>query len=516
MTRRTYIAAIAALTILAAVRVASTHRVFSETIDEPVHLAMGWKWLRGDQTGDISHPPLARIFFALPLQFAGVPDPPEGDDVEQGNFLLYHGDRYVKHLARGRIGNLLMLAIAILAVAEQARRAFGRGIALLATALYTTLPPLLGHAGLMTTDVAVAAAIPLALLALDRFLEAQTLQRAIALGAAIAFGVLAKFSFFVFFPAAALVLIVVRRPMRPRARTIGVGLLVAFVVVWGGYHFDFGTMSDVFHGAGFFVSKAAPDALMTQVRWIADHVPIPAPALPAGFAIVKNHDEDGHLAFLLGDLSDRGWWYYFPVIFFFKTPLAFLLLAAAGIVLSIKHRRAVEHALMPLAILLVVMTSSINIGIRHILPMYGSLAIVAAYAVVHFRRNLLTYAVVAWLFLATAAAHPDYLAYFNEAAGKRPARIAVDSNLDWGQDVLRLERAAREMKLEHVWVRYWTNARFDRHSIPGRPLPDSQRVSGWIAVGETAWAMEHDKIAWLDAYEPVRMVGKSIRLYYVP
>lgn len=505
MKRWSYIAAVAALTILAAVRVASTHRVFSETIDEPVHLAMGWKWLGGDQTGDISHPPLARMLFALPLTLAEVPDPPKGDDVEQGNFLLYHGDRYLKHLARGRLGNLLMLIAAILAVAEQARRTFGRTVAVIAVALYSNLPPLLAHAGLMTTDMAVAAAIPLALLALDRFLEAATTKRALVLGAAIVFGILSKFSFLAYFPAAALILILVRRPPRPRARAIAMVLLVAFVAVWAAYHFDFGTMSEVFYGAGFFVAKAAPDVLATPVRWIADHVPIPAPALPTGLALVQNQRTESLI-------TDRN----FALILLVKTPLAFLLLAAIGIVLTIKQRRGHEHVLIALAILLLAIPTAINNGVRHILPLYGPLAIVAALAVVHFRRSLLTHAAVAWLVLAGFKAHPDYLAYFNEFAGKRPARIAADSNLDWGQDVVRLERVAREMKLEYVWIRYATNARFDRHSIPGRPLPDHQRVAGWIAVGESSWAMEHDRIAWLDAYEPVRMVGKSIRLYYIP
>ena len=42
----------------------------------------------------------------------------------------------------------------------------------------------------------------------------------------------------------------------------------------------------------------------------------------------------------------------------------------------------------------------------------------------------------------TAAVHPDYLSYFNVAAGGpgNGEKFAADSNLDWGQDVLRMSK----------------------------------------------------------------------------
>ena len=41
-------------------RVASTHRVFSATTDEPAHLGDGYHWYEGTYAFDTSHPPLAR------------------------------------------------------------------------------------------------------------------------------------------------------------------------------------------------------------------------------------------------------------------------------------------------------------------------------------------------------------------------------------------------------------------------------------------------------------------------
>jgi hypothetical protein len=47
---------------------------------------------------------------------------------------------------------------------------------------------------------------------------------------------------------------------------------------------------------------------------------------------------------------------------------------------------------------------------------------------------------------ATATIHPDYLAYFNWASGgpDRGAEHLIDSNLDWGQDLVKLNRWLKE------------------------------------------------------------------------
>src|SRR5207248_11714635 len=103
-----------------AARVATTYRVFSQTNDEPFHLAAGYDFLlTGRQTSDPQHPPLARVFFALP--FLRTPPPASTDGLTRGNALLLRDDRYTQNLGRARIGNLLFLAIGIAAVALWAR-----------------------------------------------------------------------------------------------------------------------------------------------------------------------------------------------------------------------------------------------------------------------------------------------------------------------------------------------------------------------------------------------------------
>jgi len=514
---------VAVLTIVAIVRVASTHRVFSATVDEPIHLASGYEWFKGEMTLDMTHPPLARVLGALPLRLQGLPYPSPTGMHDRGNQLLYHGDRYVKNLARARIGNLLLLALAIVTVAAWARRMFPRGVAIAATALFTAHPLLLGHAGLITTDLAVAATLPLALLALDFYLESPTAKRGALLGVAIALGVLSKFSFFVFFPPCVLVMLLLRRPMKMRAATLLLALAVAFVTAWAGYRFDFRKPADVVEHGADMLEWAAPAPLKPLAR-LMGRTPLPAPELPIGMAQVKLHETLGHTAYLLGHESRRGWWYYFPVVLFYKSPLPWLLLVAWGAIALVRDRNGAVFFATGAAILLTAMTTSLNIGARHVLPIVAPLSICAGYAVLHiwrtsrdaFGRTALA-GLLVWLFAGVAIEHPDYLAWYNELAQPNPSWFAADSNIDWGQDVLRLARVVEEMHIDHMHGAFMNSTRLGAHGIHVTGLMAHQPVKGWVAVSENwlRFGEARGDYDWLSQYRPVRQVGKTIRLYRV-
>lgn len=523
-----FAAAVAFIAILAAIRVSTTHRVFSEVLDEPAHLSSGFAWFDGTFDIDASHPPLARVLAALPLRLSGFPAPARTEMVTMGNELLYHGGRYEANLARSRIGNLVLLMAAILATAYWARRVFSPAVGIAAAALLSGVPAVLGHAGVATTDLAALTAMAIALLALDVYLAQPDIRHGILLGAAIGIGVLAKFSFLVYFPACAVVAILMRWPVRVGARSVLVVALSSLFVLWAGYRFDFRTAHAFAGDAGTAgLQVLAPSPLDPLAARIATSVPIPAPAFWTGIGFLRMHDKEGHGAFFLGEVSWRGWWHYFPVVFFYKTPLPYLFLAlwGAGLAVLGRNRRQIGVFLMALAVLGVAMTSSINIGVRHILPIYAPLSIVAAHALVSiwrqsrdaFGRTAIV-ALAAWFFIGVAVSHPDYLAWFNEAAQPNPAAIAVDSNLDWGQDSLRLARTLREMQIPELHVDILTNVRLEEHGIRRIPFNPSVKASGWLAVSETMLAMKAHwgEYQWLRAYRPVRRVGRSIRLYDIP
>jgi hypothetical protein len=125
----------------------------------------------------------------------------------------------------------------------------------------------------------------------------------------------------------------------------------------------------------------------------------------------------------------------------------------------------------------------------------------------------------AWLFIGVAASHPDYLAWFNEAAGAHPERIAVDSNLDWGQDMLRLARLTRAHGIDTIAIHCVSAMPFSRRGTNGVALAPFERAHGWLAVSETVLALDpgarRGGYKWLEAF-PWERVGRSIRIYRVP
>ena len=513
MNRRLLIAALIAIPLL---RIIATYAVFSQTSDEPIHIATGVEWLTtGKYELDIEHPPLARIAFGIDAALHGA-KLGSGNTTEMGNALLQRDGHYVRNLAAARAGNLPFFLLALAVVGLWTRRMFGDVAALIALALFGALPPVLGHAGLATTDMAVAATTVTALYLFARWLEVPSWRNAIGLAVACGLGLLSKFSFVIFFPVAAVVMVIVhlvfhrdRLPLQ-RIAQIAAGTLLTFVLVWAAYKFSIGVF-DV--------------GMRPAWQRIADQYRIPAPQFFAGLHYVHRHSVGGHWGYLFGEYRRHGWWYYFPVVIFFKTPLAFLGLAAIGMVRVLRSRRpeSIGVSIAPLAMLIPAMTSGINIGVRHVLPMFPLLAICAACGVLALwrRSRVAVIVLMAWYFIATALAHPDYMSYFNEAAAGHPERIAADSNLDWGQDLLRLADEVRREHIDHLYVAYWGTADWQRFVPQGQQLPPLTPVHGWVAISENErlflWqTADQAPYAWLGAYKPVRRIGKSIWLYWIP
>ena len=582
------VAAAILLSLLAAARVASTWRVFSQTIDEPIHVATGFQWLsEGKYDLDVEHPPLPRVLFALDAYLSGARVNHADFRVERGNTLLYRNGEYRRNLAGARAGNLPFFLLGCAAVFLWARRLGGDAAGVVAVALFGSLPPILAHAGLATTDMAAASTLVAALYALVRWLDKPTWGRTFVLALAIGLGLLGKFSFLLFFPLGAFILVLPRlnAGLKPAApQKLATAALLGCVLVAAAYRFESAPIDAIRLGgmpigssertaweyrkapgyewvrpdhierfreyadrsgkpfvdfcdwakaaghrsplAGRYgntlagappVPKDGPAPLRALAHWITGRIPIPAITFFDGAYYVRNHTAIGHDGYLFGERRLSGWWYYFPVVLFFKTPIPFLILAAWGLVVLVWRQDTL--ALVPVALLAVSMTSHINIGVRHILPIYPFLTIAAAVAVVALwpRRRVLVGLLLGWYFIATALAHPDYLPYFNEAAGRHPERIAADSNLDWGQDLLRLEEYAKRQQLRPLYVEYWGWARVKEHLPESLSLPHRQCVPGWVAISEMPPILNKaHAFDWLKKHRPVKRIGASIRLYYIP
>ncbi|HUS17640.1 MAG TPA: glycosyltransferase family 39 protein, partial [Chloroflexia bacterium] len=414
--------------------------------------------------------------------------------------------------------------------------------AVAAVLLFTTLPPILAHAGIATTDLALTATIALATYSLTLWLDRPTRGRSSLLGLTLGLAVLSKLSSLLFLPVAIATVALCRRGGGPAQRSVDpahhrrtrlrLTYAAALLTTWAGYRFAVGPLT-------------VPDAPSASVqvspspfldRFAAARV-FPAPALFEGVGQLAVKNRAGHKSFLLGQVRTTGWWYFFPVALAVKTPLPFLLLTAIGVIgawrahSGLGRRRRLEPAAVALAILMVCLPSRINIGLRHVLPMYPFLAIIAGMGLVELWRarwprsvaRAAALGLVAWQIVASGAAHPDYLAYFNEAAGRHPERILVDSDLDDGQDLKRLADTLGARRIAEVWLAYAGSATVAAHGLPPfRWLVPHRPVTGWVAASLYSIKLGsldrpgHDDFAWLEAYRPVALVGRSIRLYHIP
>jgi 4-amino-4-deoxy-L-arabinose transferase-like glycosyltransferase len=516
---------LAVICAVAVIRVASTFRIFCATTDEPSHIANGYAWLTGaPYPRDLLHPPLAQVLAALPLVLKHAPRPIATWDVAAGNELLYFDREYMRNVELTRIGNLLFLVIGVIAVAAWGRRVFDPATGLVAAALWSLQPTLLAHCGVATTDAAIIGLFPVAMLALERWIESPTTRRAIEMGLVCGIATLGKFSFIPFFIVAALVSLATRFKLA-HIKGIALAFVALLFVLWAGYRFSFGTIIKSHPNAPTVVAVK-----MSRFAWIATHVPLPAPQFFTGLGALALHNSHGQVAYLFGKYSQFGFRSYFPVLLFYKTPLAFLLLFAWGVIAVIRNRRGYLPLLIGIAILISVMPSHINVGVRHVVPLYAAFAIVAAFGVttawnetrdVLFGRVALA-SICVWLLAAGVIAHPDYLPYFNEAAGSRPDLIATDSNLDWGQDWERFIRWQARYHPGRVGLIWYGSIDLARHPVEGYGLEPYTKATGWIAASETGMKLASTNAndvgqpyRWLEAYQPVMHIGKSIRIYRI-
>jgi 4-amino-4-deoxy-L-arabinose transferase-like glycosyltransferase len=547
--------ALACVIALACVLAAGSWRVYSNTWDEPEHLAAGIELLdRGQYEYDTEHPPLARALLALGPYLAGAHSfgtpPPNG--TQEGVDILYDGGHYWRRLTLARLGTLPFLALLLAATWLWARRVLASPAeALLAVLLLASVPPILGNAALACLDVAAAATCLLALYALQLWLTGARWRDALLFGLAAGLAVGSKFSAVPFIGLALPALWLQQQlfesraphPRPPRARRRWLGLALAALATLAPLWLAYGPRSANPAGTALRFNWALS---YLQQRPGFDHelgvllahlwLPRELQDLVNGIIAVKAHNDTGHLSYLFGQVSTSGWWYFYLVALAVKTPLPLLIAGPVGLAWLARSgwRERRPWAVAP-AVLFVVLLgfaslfSRINIGIRHVLLLYPLLALGAAALGVRAWRALqglprtratalrtLLLLGLAWQLSALWSAYPDYLPYFNETV-RNPEHVLVDSDLDWGQDLRRLELRAAALGITQLHLAYRGTADLAREPLPPfAPLRARRPTSGWVAISALARTRNPADYAWLGAYRPLERIGRTIDLYYVP
>jgi 4-amino-4-deoxy-L-arabinose transferase-like glycosyltransferase len=527
-------AAAAALFLALALRAAWLE---TPTVDEFAHVPAGVAYLERGAFGLYAkNPPLFKMIAAAPLVAAGAVTPPLPGDLGAGWAPWEHGARFLA-ANRGRYLHLFFLArlasigaalLTGLLLHRWARSLFGAAPAAIVTAAFFLDPTVLAHGHLATVDAGAMLAIVLALLALRRAGAAPSPTRLALAGAAWGAALAVKFTALLLAPVV-LVLVVAGRPGRRRAAAADLAVLAAAAVLTVNLAFGFAGSGRPL-GSFAFVSGFARAAQRALPAWVP--VPLPA-AYVDGFDAQKLDTERGEFpAYLLGTWRPVGPWYYDLVALGAKTPLPALALFAAGVValargaLPWRERFAV---LAPILALLAALTAlnSLKIGVRYLLPALPLLYLAGAalWPRLPGRRATLAAAALVLTQAGSAlAAHPDYLAYFNAAAGgdARGHRVLLDSNLDWGQDLYRVPgELARLGYTGTIGLLYFGHVDPALYGISYALVPPYP-VAGVLAVsvnflegaeyaafapdGQRVW-IERGHLAWLRGRRPVARCG---------
>ncbi len=568
----------------------------SPTTDEPYHAPAGWLHLwRHDFRFDTEDPPLWQFWAALPngpdaLQFdfqsvdwSQLPLN-NGEEVAWQIRTLFRtsGNDAEKFIRRSRAMMLIIgVALGGLIAAWSWRLARVANVtapaaAIISCVLFCLDPNFLAHAPLVKNDVACALsmlALMAAVWAAGRRLSLVTI---IVLGLCCGAALTTKFTGIPIVLIAVVVLVVRsslptpwmalgqnRKTLVTRASltaiTVALAAAIAWVFIWCCYDFRFAPASEPYSAMNLqpLVQRTMERQSQTQ-----NDAPLPVSAvefanrhhlLPQAWlagvlftyqsALVRN-------GFLCGRLSSLGWWWYFPFAMLVKTPLATLAVALFAAIAFIARRwRQTNFEFIwaavcvgfPIAIYLAIaMASHLNLGLRHVLPVYPFLFIVISLAIARLFRSRPGFAVVICSLLTigllseTLAAYPNYIAFFNTAAGgsRGGLRLLSDSNLDWGQDLKLLADWQRQHPQEKLYLCYFGSADpayfgVDYTNLIGGyvlgPAPQPIDAPGVIAISASELQGTYAKLpngqpyySWLYSLRPRDVLGGSIYLFQFP
>ncbi|MGZ4813330.1 MAG: ArnT family glycosyltransferase [Terriglobales bacterium] len=451
----------------------------SITWDEADHLHAGYRYLTcGDFGWNPEHPPLAKMVDAIPLLFQRIRDPfpkacgfPNTRELDNriGHAFIFANPESALFSARLAASLFAVMLLGVVWVV--ARSMFGLAAACVAGTLLAFEPNLLAHGALIATDVPAAFGTSASVFALYAYLVNRTRARWLLAGLVTGVAFSLKHSTILLIPILLILAVadpLVQRNREPVARRIGRNLLavagmllLALVVLWTVYGWRYQSRP---HGAqtwGWGRPEFAGPVAKAIPRLEDAHL-LPEAYLK-GLQDVVVTSEVGRPAFILGRLYRRGQWFYFPLAIAIKFSLAVLVLAALSCCAfrfwRARRRELLFLAVLPLVYLGSAMTSGLNMGVRHLLPVMVFVILFASAGsgelLAHSRKAQVGLALLLALHIASSLrAFPNYLSYSNEAWGGPGAtyKHLSLSDSDWGQALKQAKAYVDRTPSSPCWI----------------------------------------------------------------
>jgi 4-amino-4-deoxy-L-arabinose transferase-like glycosyltransferase len=405
-------------------------------------------------------------------------------------------------LFRARMAVSFFAVLLAVLVFLAAKEMFGTWAGFIALALLAFDPNFLAHGAVVGTDAGLSCFLFASIYAFYRYVKAPSAARLILAGLATGLAISAKHTAILVFPMLGMLAVceVFRRENTAdtrqrdakgkRALRLGASLVLitgmSIGVLWAFYGFRYEPRAN--HLAmnptytEFVKSMSRPHDVWLFSTGGRFHL-LPESYL-YGLADVRKMS-DFYTSFVFGKIYPQGVWFYFPVAFAIKSSLTLLILLLLAIWTMATRKFTAWREILFLTIpptfyLFVAMVAGMNIGLRHILPMYSFLTVLiggAAWALLRANRRWVSAIGVLLIFQAvsTTRTFPAYLAYSNELWGgpTQTHKYLTDSNVDWAQQLKATKRYLHDRGVKNCWFIYFGEGVIDYsyYGIPCKPLP---------------------------------------------
>lgn len=547
---------VALLLVTMAGELALSIRQQSQTFDEANHIFAGYRYWKNSDFGiNFEHPPLIKLVAAIPLLWLPLRVPSmvsiDSKLAEYGTARIFlYGNDANSLLWRARLAAAVFTISLGFAVFLVAYSMCGAGPALLALALLVFEPNILAHGALVTTDIGVTLGLFLGVGSFYFYLKKPSAPRLAGAGLAAGLCLGAKHSGILLFPILFLLALaellpfwdratgrftpdLVKRALR-QAASLAAITAIALVVLWSLYGFRYAARPA---GLGLslplpeFVKQVGPISSAVILKIAHSHL-IPESYL---YGIVDVYSLKLP-TFVFGKYYPNAQWFYFPAVFLIKSTLAFLLLCALAPLSAAlwrkQFRREVLFLLIPTGFYLAIaMSSNVNYGVRHLLPIYPFLIVLVAFGVWNLGQRhralaALVGVLVAFHAASSVRAFPNYIPYANELWGgpKNVHRILADSNVDWGQGLKAMKEYIDERHIKECWFAYFGSLPIDvsYYGIPCKGLPTAfadlvqlpmpivpPQVEGPVFIGATEGSGTYWRTEWVNPYRPFQQMRPS-------
>jgi hypothetical protein len=476
--------AVVVLLLTMVVEVGLSTRQQSPSWDEGDHIYAGYmNWMNGEYTLNPEHPPLVKLVATLPLVPLDLKTAPrqgryfKDEAYFGGRELIFrndpkYGGKYSSDTLLFRV-HMAALTFGVLLAGTlffAGQEMFGTAAGLIALALLVFDPSILANAPYVTTDTGAACGFFATVYTFYRFVKQMTWKRAAVCGLVLGLALAAKHSTIVLFPLLTMLAageIAVRWKKSGKLPTIlikntaiGLGIIgaIALFVLWGMYSFRFHM-----HPSGVSMAPLNVEVrpLSAPMRWFilfCAHYHLLPESYLFGLVDVQGVGE-AWPTYYMGKVYAHGIWYYFPTVLAVKWTVGTLATVALAIWVfasgKVRQTREMLFLAFPAAFYLAIaMAGPLNMGERHILPIFPFIFLLLGAAGAWLMKRSKKWAIAIIFLMAAHAAEslsafPNYIPFGNALWGG-PAnthKYFSDAAVDWAQQL--------------KWTKQW----LDEHNI---------------------------------------------------